>query len=156
MKSNFLTKETLLQEGVYDRKFPAFRIGDTVKVAQIIKEGDKERIQMFEGDVIAMHKNGIATTFTVRRIGANGIGVERIFPYYAPFIKDIKLVKRGDVRRAKLYYIRERVGKAARVKEKIVSRAAENKTATEKKQQEENSSTVELKERNSSANETNK
>ena len=119
MKASFLTKETILNEGTQDRNFPKFSVGDTVRVAQKVKEGDKERIQMYEGDVIAFHNNGVATTFTVRRIAANGIGVEKIFPYYTPMIKEIKLIKRGVVRRAKLYYLRDRVGKAAKIKEMV-------------------------------------
>ena len=101
---------------------PAFDSGDTVIVHVKIKEGEKERIQTFRGDVIAFHNNGISTTFMVRRIGADGIGVEKIFPYYSPNVADVKLVKTGDVCRAKLFYIRERVGKAARIKEKILTK----------------------------------
>jgi large subunit ribosomal protein L19 len=122
MKARVLTKETIKDVGVTDRKFPDFKVGDTIEVAQIVKEGEKERIQKFVGDVIAYHRNGIATTFMIRRIGANSIGVERIFPYYSPIISDIRLVKRGKVRRAKLFYIRDRVGKSARIKEKILTK----------------------------------
>ena len=122
MKARVLTKETIKDVGVTDRGFPEFRVGDTIEVAQIVKEGEKERIQKFVGDVIAFHKNGIATTFMIRRIGANSIGVERIFPYYSPIISDVRLVKRGKVRRAKLFYIRDRVGKSARIKEKILTK----------------------------------
>ena len=119
MKASFLTKETILDQGVKDRKFPKFNIGDTVKVALKVKEGNKERIQMFEGNVIAFHNNGVASSFTVRKISSNGIGVEKIFPYYSPIIKDIELIRRGIVRRAKLYYLRDRVGKATKIKEKV-------------------------------------
>ena len=122
MKASFLTKETVLDYGIQDRKFPKFNVGDTIKVAQKVKEGSKERVQMYQGDVIAIHNNGIASTFTVRRIGANGIGVERIFPYYTPMIKAIELVKRGVVRRAKLYYLRDRIGKAAKIQEKVITK----------------------------------
>ena len=122
MKPDFLTKETVLDLGKKDRGFPEFRVGDTIEVAQKVKEGDKERIQLFKGDVIAFHRKGIATTFTVRRIGADKVGVERVFPYFAPVVDNIKVVKRGDVRRAKLYYVRDRVGKAARIKEKILTK----------------------------------
>ena len=80
MKAAKLTKETILDYGIFERNFPDFKSGDTIEVSQVIKEGAKERIQLFEGDVICMHQSGIASTFTVRRIGANGIGVERIFP----------------------------------------------------------------------------
>jgi large subunit ribosomal protein L19 len=119
MKARSLTRETILDLGTQDKKFPAFKVGDMVEVGQIIKEGDKERVQPFKGDVIAIHRNGVSSTFTVRRIGANGVGVERIFPFYSPAISEIKFVKAGKVRRAKLYYLRDRVGKAARVEEKI-------------------------------------
>ena len=122
MKPDFLTKETVLDLGKKERGFPEFRVGDTIEVAQKVKEGDKERIQMFKGDVISFHRKGIATTFTVRRIGADNIGVEKIFPYFAPIVDNIKIIKKGDVRRAKLYYIRDRVGKAARIKEKTLTR----------------------------------
>jgi len=134
MKPDFLTKETILDLGVKDRKFPEFRVGDTIQVAQKIKEGDKQRIQMFKGDVISFHKNGISTTFIVRRIGADNVGVEKIFPYYSPMIDSIKVIKKGDVRRAKLYYIRKRVGKSAKIKEKVVTK--EQMLAQEKKKQE--------------------
>jgi large subunit ribosomal protein L19 len=123
MKANKLTKETLAGLGVTDRGFPTFGIGDTIAVAQRIKEGDKERIQMFEGDVIARNTHGISSTFTVRKIAANSVPVERIFPDHSPLIESIKVVRRGDVRRAKLYYLRSRVGKAGRVKEKVVSKS---------------------------------
>jgi len=140
MKSKLITKETVKDLGVTDRGFSEFRVGDTVDIAQKIKESGKERIQMFRGVVIAFNKNGIATTFTVRRMGADNIGVEKIFPYYSPLIDDIKLVKKGDVARAKLFYLRDRVGKAAKVKEKIVTKEqkhlAEGKAAENKKEKE--------------------
>ena len=122
MKAHGYTKETIAQIGVSKTDFPAFREGDTIAVHQRIKEGDKERIQVFQGDVIAMRKQGASSTFTVRKIGAHGIAVERKFPLYSPIIKSIKVVKIGDVRRAKLYYVRDRIGKKARLKEKIVTR----------------------------------
>ncbi|MBQ1546324.1 MAG: 50S ribosomal protein L19 [Clostridia bacterium] len=98
---------------------PAFNVGDTVRVSVNIREGDRERIQMFEGTVIAKKSSGVAETFTVRRV-AYGVGVERVFPLHCPNVKDVKVIRRGKVRRAKLYYLRDRVGKAAKVKEKIV------------------------------------
>ena len=98
---------------------PKFDIGDTVKVHVKIREGDKERIQVFEGTVIAKKGSGIAQTFTVRKV-SYGFGVERIFPLHSPSVSDVKVVRRGRVRRSKLYYLRDRVGKAAKVKEKIV------------------------------------
>ncbi len=131
MKASGLTKETILNLGVEDRNFPDFNIGDQIEVSVLIKEGTKERAQAFRGDVISRHNGGIASTFTVRRICSNNIGVERIFPYYSPIIKDIKLIKRGVVRRAKLFYIRDRVGKAARIKEKILTK--EQKAAAKAK-----------------------
>ncbi len=124
MKANKITKETAAQLGVVDRGFPEFNIGDTIAVAQKITEGDKERIQIFEGDVIAQNRHGISSTFTVRKISANAIAIERIFPMFSPLVDSIKVIRRGDVRRAKLYYLRDRVGKAARVKEKVVSHHA--------------------------------
>ena len=93
-------------------------IGDYVKVHFMIKEGNRERIQIFEGTVIAKHGEGVKETFTVRRV-SYGVGVERIFPVHSPKIEKVELVRHGKVRRAKLYYLRERVGKAAKVKERI-------------------------------------
>lgn len=119
MKARNLTKETVLNLGVTDRGFPPFRVGDTIEVSQVVKDAEKERIQLYEGDVIAIHNNGIASTFTVRKISANGVGVERIFPYHAKTVSGVKLVKSGKVRRAKLNYLREREGKSARIKEII-------------------------------------
>ncbi len=114
-------------EREYQKKeVPEFSIGDTVEVAVRIKEGEKERIQVFRGTVIARKHGGIRETFTVRKI-VGGEGVERIFPLHSPFIESIKVVRRGKVRRAKLYYLRDRVGKATRVKE------AWNRTAADKK-----------------------
>ena len=130
MKSSKITKETLLDLGCGARGFPDFRVGDKIAINQKVVEGDKERIQTFEGDVIAIRHKGISSTFTVRRIGVHGIAVERIFPYYSPLIAAVRLVGRGKTRRAKLYYIRERIGKAARIKEdKTVNIAAEQQAA---------------------------
>lgn len=117
MKAKNLTKETVRDVGVAPRNFPKFDVGDRIAVSVRIKEGDKERLQVFEGDVIAMKNNGISSTFTVRKMSTNAVAVERIFPYYAPIIADIKFVRKGKVRRAKLYYVRDRVGKAARITE---------------------------------------
>ncbi len=100
-----------------DREISEFRSGDTVRVNVKIQEGDKSRIQVFEGVVIAIKKNGLSSTFTVRKVSV-GYGVERIFPLYSPTIQTIEVVKNGRVRRAKLYYLRERKGKAARIKER--------------------------------------
>ena len=96
---------------------PPFRIGDTVKVHVKIREGDKERIQVFEGVVIRHRRGGLGASFTVRKV-SYGVGVERIFPVHSPQIDRIEILRRGRVRRAKLYYLRNRVGKAARIQEK--------------------------------------
>jgi large subunit ribosomal protein L19 len=98
---------------------PPFRSGDTLRVNVRVKEGDKERIQAFEGVCIARRGSGVSETFTVRKI-SNGVGVERIFPVHSPMIGDIQVVRRGRVRRAKLYYLRNLTGKATRIKEKKV------------------------------------
>lgn len=127
MKAQKLTKETISGVGTYTREFPEFNIGDTITVSQRIKEGDKERIQVFQGDVIAMKGTGASRTFTVRKIGADKVAVERIFPYFAPFVEKIDVNKRGKVRRAKLYYVRDRVGKAARIQE-IIKKRTDKKT----------------------------
>lgn len=96
---------------------PAFKAGDNIVVSYRIVEGDKERVQDFRGDVLQLSGQGGSRTFTVRKI-SNGVGVERIFPLYSPNIVDIKVLKRGRVRRAKLYYLRKLVGKKARIREK--------------------------------------
>ena len=97
---------------------PKFGIGDGVKVYIRITEGEKQRIQMFEGTVIAKHGGGISETFTVRRV-SYGVGTEKTFPVHSPNVQKVEVVRRGKVRRAKLYYLRDRVGKNAKVKEKI-------------------------------------
>ena len=97
---------------------PAFSIGDTVRVDVKIREGERERVQAFEGTVIAINGSGVTETFTVRRV-SYGVGVERVFPVNSPNVADVKIVRYGKVRRAKLYYLRDRVGKASKVKEKI-------------------------------------
>ena len=97
---------------------PAFGIGDTIRVDVKIREGERERIQAFEGTVIAKKGSGIAETFTVRRV-AYGVGVERVFPLHSPNVAAVMVVRYGKVRRSKLYYLRDRVGKAAKVKERI-------------------------------------
>ncbi|MBE6845559.1 MAG: 50S ribosomal protein L19 [Ruminococcus sp.] len=97
---------------------PKFDIGDTVKVHVKIKEGDKSRIQVFEGTVIAKKHGGVSETFTVRRV-AHGCGIERVFPVHSPVVEKVEVIRHGKVRRAKLYYLRDRVGKAAKVKELI-------------------------------------
>src|SRR5262245_56202310 len=138
MKAQKFTKETILTLGTRDRKFPQFRPGDGVRVAQRIveegkeaakggakgKESSRERIQHFEGDVIAMRNHGIASTFTVRKIGENSVPVERVFAWYSPNVVDVKLVRRGQVRRAKLIYMRKRVGIQAYT-DKVMRRESE-------------------------------
>ena len=97
---------------------PKVKIGDTVRVHVRITEDDKSRIQMFEGTVIAKNNGGVSETFTVRRV-SYGVGVERVFPVHSPNVAKVETVRNGKVRRAKLYYLRDRVGKAAKVKEQI-------------------------------------
>lgn len=97
---------------------PSFNVGDTVRVHNKIKEGARERIQMFEGTVIGRHGGGISETFTVRRV-AYGVGVEKTFPLHSPNVAAVDVIRRGKVRRAKLYYLRDRVGKSSKVKELI-------------------------------------
>jgi len=99
-------------------ELPMMNVGDTVRVHVKIKEGSRERIQVFEGTIIAKKHGGVEQTITVRRL-SYGIGVEKVFPVHSPNIVDVETVRRGKVRRAKLYYLRDRVGKAAKVKEKI-------------------------------------
>ena len=107
-----------ISEASLKENAPAVEIGDTVKVHVRIQEGDKSRIQVFEGTVIAKKHGGISETFTVRRV-AHGCGIERVFPLHSPVVDKVELVRHGKVRRAKLYYLRDRVGKAAKVKELI-------------------------------------
>ena len=107
----------LVQEKQLNKNLKPFQVGDTVKVHVIIREGEKERIQVFQGNVIAKRGSGLDATFTVRKVSF-GIGVERIFPLHSRMIKKVEVNKRGKVRRAKLYYLRDLKGKAARLKEK--------------------------------------
>ena len=108
----------LMTDGMLKEQRPEFAIGDTVRVHAKIKEGDRERIQIFEGTVIAQKHGGISETFTVRRV-SYGVGVEKVFPVHSPNVAKVEVVRHGKVRRAKLYYLRDRVGKAAKVKQKI-------------------------------------
>ena len=109
---------------------PPFRPGDTLRVNVRVKEGDKERLQAFEGVCIARRGSGVSETFTVRKI-SNGVGVERIFPVHSPMLADINVVRRGRVRRAKLYYLRNVTGKAARIRErKVAPRSSQTAGAT--------------------------
>ena len=107
-----LNQETLAKAA------PQVEIGDTVRVHVKVKEGSRERIQVFEGTVIAKKHGGIEETFTVRRM-SYGVGVEKVFPLHAPSIEKVEVVRHGKVRRAKLYYLRGRVGKSAKIKEKL-------------------------------------
>jgi len=99
------------------REVPPFRAGDTLRVNVRVKEGDKERLQAFEGVCIARRGSGVSASFTVRKV-SNGVGVERIFPLHSPMLAEIVVVRRGRVRRAKLYYLRHLAGKATRIKER--------------------------------------
>ena len=108
----------IITEGMIKEDRPEFIVGDTVRVSVRIKEGERERIQAFEGTVIAKKHGGVAETFTVRRT-AYGVGIERVFPVNSPFVEKVEVVRKGRVRRAKLFYLRERTGKAAKVKEQL-------------------------------------
>ncbi len=108
----------IIEQGSMKENAPVIAVGDLVKVSVRIKEGDKSRIQMFEGTVIAKKHGGINETFTVRRV-AHGCGIERVFPLHSPTVEKVEVVRNGKVRRAKLYYLRDRVGKAAKVKSKV-------------------------------------
>lgn len=108
----------LISNSSLKSEVPVLNIGDTVKVYVRIIEGDKSRIQVFEGTIIAKKHGGINETFTVRRV-AHGCGIERVFPVHSPVVEKVEVVRSGRVRRAKLYYLRDRVGKAAKVKEAI-------------------------------------
>jgi len=108
----------LIEQEQLKTDLPKIAIGDYVKVHLKIKEGNRERIQIFEGTIIARNSGGLRETFTVRRLSYN-VGVERVLPLHSPKIHKIEIVRRGKIRRAKLYYLRDRVGKAARVKERL-------------------------------------
>ena len=107
-----------ITESCMKNELPSFEVGDTVRVQVKIEGGDKERLQAFEGTVIGIKKGGINSTFTVRRI-SHGCGVERVFPMHSPNVAEVTVTRKGRVRRSKLYYLRDRVGKAAKVKEQI-------------------------------------
>jgi len=115
MKNKYI--ENFEKAQLEGKEVPQFRAGDTVRVAVTIKEGNKTRVQNFEGVCIAIRGEGVGRTFNVRKIGANSIGVERIFPLYSDSIDSIEVLRRGRVRRAKLFYLRDRKGKSARIKE---------------------------------------
>ncbi len=108
----------IIAESSMKKELPSFSIGDNVKVGVLIREAKTERVQMFEGTVIAIKGSGISKTFTVRRV-SYGVGVERVFPLHSANVDSVEVIRKGKVRRAKLYYLRDRVGKAAKVKEDI-------------------------------------
>ena len=121
LRKKGIVKMDILQQITQEQirtDLPDLKIGDTVRVYVKVKEGNRERVQMFEGTIIKKNHGGIQETFTVRRV-SYGVGVERTFPVNSPKIDRIEIVRHGRVRRAKLYYLRDRVGKAARVKEKL-------------------------------------
>ncbi len=132
-----------------NRNIPSFRSGDTVRVHAKIVEGERERIQVFEGVVIRKKRGGINSNFTVRRV-SHGIGVERVFPYHSPLIAKVEVTKVGRVRRARLYYLRERVGKAARIRvgsrERFEDLAAEMAAGAQPVEEEETEVTEALEE----------
>lgn len=115
MKNRYIASFEAAQ--IAEKEVPQFRAGDTVRLGIEIKEGDKKRVQTFEGVVIARSAEGVSATFTVRKLGANSVGVERIFPLYSDSIKSFEVLRRGRVRRAKLHYLRGLTGKKARIKE---------------------------------------
>lgn len=135
-----MDKLKLAEQTLVNDEYPEFKTGDTVNVHYRVREGDKERIQKFEGLVISRSGSGANQTFMVRKISAGNIGVERIFPLHSPFIAKIELKKQGDIKRSKLFYLRERQGKSARIKEKDqnqdivreLNRKAEEKAAANK------------------------
>lgn len=114
------------QEQMKDKEIPSFGAGDTVVVQVKVKEGTRERLQAFEGLVIAMRNRGVHSAFTVRKI-SHGEGVERVFQTFSPLVASIEVKRRGDVRRAKLYYLRELSGRAARIKEKLPAKKTTEK-----------------------------
>jgi len=117
MSSNKIIQQ-LESEQMETKKVPPFAAGDTVVVQVRVKDGERERLQAFEGVVIAKRNRGVNSAFTVRKI-SHGVGVERTFQTFSPLVAEIQVKRRGDVRRAKLYYLRERSGKSARIKEKL-------------------------------------
>ncbi|HSW76772.1 MAG TPA: 50S ribosomal protein L19 [Candidatus Saccharimonadales bacterium] len=125
MKSKKINKETIQDLAVRETNFPEFNIGDVIEVSQWVLEGTTKRLQAFQGNVIARSNNAGSSTFTVRKVSADGVAVEKIYPVYSPIIDSIKLVSKAKVRRAKLYYVRHKVGKSALIKEKIVKKTKE-------------------------------
>ena len=108
----------LISDSSLKAELPVINVGSTVRVHVKIREGERERIQVFEGTIIAVKGSGVSSTFTVRRV-SYGVGVERVFPVHSPNVAKVEVIRNGKVRRSKLYYLRDRVGKSAKVKEKI-------------------------------------
>lgn len=115
MKNKYIA--SFEQAQIAGKEVPEFRAGDTLRLAVTIKEGDKTRVQNYEGVCISIRGEGVSKTITVRKIGANGVGIERIFPIYSDSLEKIEVLRRGRVRRAKLFYLRDRAGKSARIQE---------------------------------------
>lgn len=115
MKNRYI--ESFEKAQIASKEVPSFKAGDTLRLGIKIQEGDKSRIQNYEGICIAIHGNGVDRTFTVRKMGANNVGVEKIFPLYSETLEKIEVLRIGRVRRAKLYYLRDRRGKSARIRE---------------------------------------
>lgn len=127
MKAKNFTKETIAGIGVAERKLADFAIGDVIAVSQWVQEGKTKRLQVFEGNVIAMKNNGASSTFTVRKVGKDGIAIERIYPVASPIVDSVAVKMKARVRRAKLYYVRDRIGKKAKIKEKVEKKSAQSK-----------------------------
>ena len=108
----------LISDSSLKAEVPEIKVGSTVRVHVKIREGERERIQVFEGTIIAVKGSGVSSTFTVRRV-SYGVGVERVFPVHSPNVAKVEVIRNGKVRRSKLYYLRDRVGKSAKVKEKL-------------------------------------
>lgn len=115
MKNRYI--ESFEQAQIANKQVPSFKSGDTLRLGIKIQEGDKSRIQNYEGICIAVRGNGVDRTFTVRKMGANNVGVEKVFPLYSETLERIEVLRIGRVRRAKLYYLRDRKGKSARIRE---------------------------------------
>ena len=113
-----MDKLRLISDSSLKAEVPEINVGSTVRVHVKIREGERERIQVFEGTIIAVKGSGVSSTFTVRRV-SYGVGVERVFPVHSPNVAKVEVIRNGKVRRSKLYYLRDRVGKSAKVKEKI-------------------------------------
>lgn len=129
--SSYTIPKIAALEAEQKRNLPTFRVGDQVAVHYRIREGEKERVQLFQGVVIARARGGLGATFTVRKVSFGGVGVERIFPEHSPRIEKLDVISRGIVRRARLYYLRELEGKAARLRQRRGGPAAAAAESTE-------------------------